>query len=121
MAAKLISLRDVPEDEIDDICKLLTEHRIDFYETPPGNWGISSHTIWIQENDELGRAKEVLAAYQEKRGQRIREEYAQMKATGMHRTMLDEIRENPVKVTALIALAVAIAYFSIMPFLEIGQ
>lgn len=121
MAAKLISLRDVPDDEIDDICKLLTEHRIDFYETPPGNWGISSHTIWIQENGELDRAKELLSAYQLERGQRLREEYEQMKATGMHRTILDEVRENPLKVIALLVLAAGVTYFSVVPFIEIGR
>ncbi len=121
MSAQLISLRHVLEDEAEEIRQLLTKHRIEFYETPPGNWGISMPAIWLHDEDDLEHAKALLDTYQEERGQRIREEYTQLKSAGLHRTLLDEIRANPVKVVAFIALAAAVAYFSITPFLELSQ
>ncbi|MBU0657012.1 MAG: hypothetical protein KJ914_17955 [Gammaproteobacteria bacterium] len=121
MAVQLLSLRHVFEDEADEIRQLLTTHRIEFYETPPGNWGISMPAIWLQDADDLEIAKALLATYQAERGQRIRDEYEQLKAAGLHRTILDEIRENPLKVIAFVALAIAIAYVSINPFMEISR
>lgn len=121
MAVQLISLRYVLEDEAEDIRQLLTQHHIEFYETPPGNWGISMPAIWLQDADDLDTAKALLERYQTERSQRIREEYEQLKAAGLHRTLLDELRENPIKVIAFVALAAAIAYFSVTPFLEMSR
>lgn len=121
MAVKLLSFRDVPDDEITEIRELLETHKLEFYETPAGNWGISAHTLWLQHDEDKEQAKQLLDSYHQERGLRIREEYQRTKEAGLHRTMLDEIRENPVRVIALVALAVAIAYFSTVPFLELGN
>jgi len=50
MSKILFRLNGVSEDEIEDVRELLTEHDIDFYETPPGNWGISMPAIWVKED-----------------------------------------------------------------------
>jgi len=47
MAVQLFKLKGVPEDEAEDIRNLLTNHYIDHYETPAGNWGISMPAIWL--------------------------------------------------------------------------
>ena len=41
MPKLLLSPRGVPEDEAEEIDALLSEHGIDHYLVPPGNWGIS--------------------------------------------------------------------------------
>ncbi len=121
MPVKLTSLRDMPDDEIEEIHELLTQHRIDYYETPAGNWGISAPAIWLHQPKELEGAKELLEQYQEERGQRMQAEHEQLRQQGLQRTLIDQIREYPLRVIALLALAVAVAYFSVVPFIEIGQ
>ena len=56
MPVKLFSLRGVPDDEADEIRALLAQHAIDYYETPPGNWGVSMPAIWLPDDSELARA-----------------------------------------------------------------
>lgn len=111
----------MPDDEIAEIRELLERYRIDFYETPAGNWGISAPTIWLRENDDLDIAKQRLEEYQQERSQRMHSEYEQLREQGQERTLVDQIREYPLRVLALVALAVAVAYFSVVPFIEIGQ
>ena len=41
MSKLLFRLRNVPDDEADEVRELLTQHSIEFYETGAGNWGIS--------------------------------------------------------------------------------
>ena len=40
MSALIFRLRNVPEDEAMQVRDLLDEHRIDWFETSAGNWGI---------------------------------------------------------------------------------
>lgn len=121
MPVKLTSLRDMPDDEVEEIHELLTKHRVDYYETPAGSWGISAPAIWLHEPDELEGAKELLKQYQDERGRRMQSEHEQLRQQGRQRTLIDQVREYPLRVIALLALAVAVAYFSVVPFIEIGQ
>lgn len=121
MAIKLTSLRDMPDDEIEEIRELLNRYRIEFYETPAGNWGISASTIWLHENDDLDIAKQRLEEYQQERGERMQMEYEQLRQQGQQPTFMNQVRDHPLRVIALLVLAVAVAYFSVMPFIEIGQ
>ena len=41
MTTLLLNLRQVPDDEAEEVRALLNEHRIAFYETTPSLWGIS--------------------------------------------------------------------------------
>jgi len=60
MSALLFSLRNVPYDEAEEIRQLLTSSEVEFYETPAGKWGISSPAIWLQDKNELQRAKSLI-------------------------------------------------------------
>jgi len=50
MAKIIFKLKSVSYDEADDVKKLLTENKIDFYESPAGNYEVSLHALWV--NDE---------------------------------------------------------------------
>ncbi|MBI5441365.1 MAG: hypothetical protein HY900_09165, partial [Deltaproteobacteria bacterium] len=41
-----LNLRNVPADEADEVRDLLRANAIDFYETQPSPWGISSGGLW---------------------------------------------------------------------------
>ena len=113
-------MRGVPEDEADEIRALLTNHDIDYYETPAGNWGFSVPAIWLKDADQQPRARALLDQYQRERAIRMRSEYAQLKKEGRQRTVIDLILEDPVRVILYVAAIVAVIYFSTIPFIGLG-
>lgn len=121
MPVKLFSLRGVPDDEAEEVRALLTKHAVDYYETPAGMWGISMPAIWLQDESQLARAKSLIEEYQRVRGEQARAAYAQLKAEGKHRTLLDALRENPLRFIVYICAAAALLYVSTKPFLSLGS
>jgi hypothetical protein len=122
MSKQIFKLRNVPDDEAEEIRQLLTESNIDFYETPAGNWGISMPAFWLNDENEhkAERAKDLIKAYQVERGIRKREEYKQLKREGKHRTLVDAIREQPMQFLVYLAIAALIIYLSTKPFLDLA-
>ena len=120
MPVRFFNMRGVPEDEAEEIRALLTSHAIDFYETPAGNWGFSVPAIWLNDEAQQPRARALLDEYQRERVIRVRNEYAQLKKEGRHRTILDIILEDPVRVILYLAAIVALIYFSTIPFIGLG-
>lgn len=116
MAVKLVSLRNMMEDEVEDIHTLLDENNFDYYETPVGLMGLSSPTIWLRNKEDLDAAKEKLEIYNQERQQRVRAEYEQLKKEGKQRTIMDEIRENPFRFVTYMAFAAFLIYITLMPF-----
>lgn len=121
MPVKLFSLHNVPDDEAEEVRELLRSHEIEFHETPAGNWGISVPYIWLHDESELEKVKALIGDYQQERLIRARKEYAQLVQTGKRRTIGDVIRENPLRFVAYLGAIVAVLYFSIRPFLDIGK
>jgi len=120
MPLQLFNLRNVPDDEAEDIRELLEQHAIDYYETPPGNWGISIPALWLRDDSQLARARELIDGYQAQRLERARREYQAPKQTGRQRTILDKLRENPLRFLLALAFALTVLYFSTRPFLDLG-
>lgn len=121
MAILIFSLKNVPEDEANDVRELLTANDIDFYETPPGNWGISSPGIWIKESSDSDKARQLIDTYQQQRYVDQREQYQQLKREGRHRTIAAVIRENPLRVIIYLFVAGLVLYVSIKPFIHFAQ
>ena len=120
MPVRLFNLRGVPDDEAEDIRKLLNENHIDFYETSPGNWGISSPGIWLSTEEQQEKAKGLIDSYQDQRAIQQREIYQQLKQEGNHPTFWSRFREEPIKFIAYLGIIAFILYFSIKPFLSLG-
>ncbi len=118
MSTQLVNLRGVPDDEADDIRQLLDANDIAFYETSAGNWGVSMPAIWLTEDYQIATAKRLLQAYQAERAEQARGEYQQLKAKGEHRTLADEIRDNPLRFAAYLAVAALVLLFSVKPFID---
>ena len=116
MSRLLIKLRHAPDDEIQEMRSLLQEHRIDFYETQTGPWGISAPGIWLNDEHQYDRAKALIDDYQEHRFREQRAEYERLRRAGQHRTLLKNLLENPVRVVLYSLIAGLILYFSIRPF-----
>lgn len=120
MAVQLFNLRGVPEDEADEIRSLLAEHKIDFYETPAGNWGMSLPALWLQDESQLVQAQDLIESYQLQRQQRVRAEYDEMKVQGKQRGVWQLFCEYPLRFIIYIIFLTIVVYFSVSPFVRLG-
>ena len=120
MAVQLVNLRGVLEDEAEDMRRLLTEHGIAYYETPPGNWGISIPALWLEDPAQLEEARALVAEYQAARARKARQDYEREVAAGRGRTLLDEARERPLRLVLYCAVMALVLYLSTKPFLSLG-
>ena len=121
MPVRLFDLRAVPDDEADEVRALLTNNKIDFYETSAGNWGISVPAIWLHDDTHFELAKQLIVQYQKDRFSRARGEYTQLKREGKNRTIVDVVREDPVRFVIYLAIALFILVLTVKPFVDIGK
>jgi hypothetical protein len=117
MPVKIFSLKNVPDDEQEEIRDLLIENKIDYYETPGGNWGISMPAIWINDDSQFEQVKLLIDQYQKKRSVRIREEYEKLKKEGKHQTFIEKVISDPIRSVIYILIALGLMYISIKPFM----
>ncbi|MEW5756553.1 MAG: DUF6164 family protein [Pseudomonadota bacterium] len=121
MAVMLFKLKNVPEDEADEVRALLQEHAIRFYETPPSRWGISMEAIWLEDEAQLAAARQLLDDYQKARTARIRTEYQRQRAAGEAPGLIDNIKRHPLQFIAIVLFILFILYVSTVPFLDLGK
>jgi len=120
MAIQLFRLRDVPDDEAEDIRELLSCNGIDYYETPAGNWGISMPALWLHDHTQLAKARRLIEQYEDERAVRSYEEYDRLKKKRKNRTIIDGLKEHPVRFVISLAIMAVVIYLSIKPFVAIG-
>jgi hypothetical protein len=106
MAKLLLNLRNVPDDEADDVRRFLDSAGIGFYETQPNIWGISGG-IWIRDDGDVAEAKRLMADYQRERAERARAQRAEALRNGTAQTFADVLRTQPLQV-ALTLIAIVL-------------
>ncbi len=110
MAKLLLNLRNVPDDEADDVRAMLDANGIAFYETKPGPWNISVGGIWVTDDAAIAEARRLMADYQQRRGERARAEYEAAVRDGTAQTFWSALRAEPARVVlALIGILFALA------------
>lgn len=121
MSKLLLNLRNVPDDEADEVRALLDANGIAFYETKPGPWNISVGGIWVQEDAAVAEAKRLMADYQQQRGARARAEYAAAVRDGTAETFRSQLRDEPVRVAmAVLGILFALALMALPVILLFG-
>lgn len=121
MAKLLLNLRNVPDDEADEVRALLDAHAIGYYETRPGPWNISLGGIWIRDEAEVADARRLMAAYQAERGARARASYEAARRDGTAGNVWTEFRTEPVRVLlALFGILLALLLVALPVFLLAG-
>ena len=114
MSKLLLNLRDVPDDEADDVRRFLDSGGIGYYETRPSLWGISGGGIWIRDDRDVAEAKRLMAEYQRERQARAREERAAAERSGTAETFADVLRTQPLRVAlTVIGIALVLALTAI--------
>ena len=111
MAVLVFRLNDVPDVEADAIRNLLHENRIDFYETSAGNWGFSVAGIWIKHNEDKLQARTLIEEYQQDMPQ----------VDTDTESFIQFASQQPLRVIIYFLIVLFILYFSLMPFLRIGE
>ena len=118
MAKILFRLRQVPDEEADEVRELLDQHSIDWYETTAGKFQISFPAIWLRDESQEEKARALLAEYEQQRVSRVRAEYEQREAEGETETMLQRTLSKPGPVLLALIAVCFILYISIKPFLS---
>ncbi len=120
MAHRLMNLWNVPGDEIDDIHELLTANAIDYYETGGGMFGLTTPALWLRDISQLTQARLLLDEYAARRAVESRQRWHEELAAGNKRTIVDMMREQPLKFFVYMALIAALLYISLVPVWLIG-
>lgn len=118
MAKILFKLRDVPDDEAQEVRELLERNEIEYYETLGGNWGISLPALWLKKEAQQKQARELLDAYQRDRAGRAREEYERFRLSGDPGTRRTNFVESPIRFIAHLGLIVLVLFLSLRFFLS---
>ena len=116
MAKLLLNLRNVGDDESFEVGELLDRNGIAWYRTEPSPWGISNGGIWLRENDDLPRAKGLMATYQAERGQRVRDEREAALRDGSAETFGSMLRSRPLFVVAVLLGMVVVSALVLLPY-----
>lgn len=117
MAKLLLNLRNVPDDEADDVRAMLEAARIAFHETPPSMWGISAGGIYVRENADVAEAKRLMADYQAQRRSRIRAEREAAVRDGTAETFWTVLRAEPLRVVLTVIAIVFLLGLVALPVL----
>jgi Family of unknown function (DUF6164) len=117
MSKLLLNLRDVPDDEADDVRRFLDSSGIGYYETQPSRWGVSGGGIWIRDDGDVAEAKRLMAAYQLERQMRARSARAEAERDGTAETFADVLRTQPVRVALVAIAAVLLLGLTALPVL----
>jgi len=115
MAKLLFRLRNVPDDEATAVRKMLDEHRVDYYETEAGNWGISMPAIWINDDTRYEEYKSLIDNWQQDYAATSRANYQQRKADGLEPSLFDHIKSRPLPSLLAIAFSIFIIYVMLGP------
>ena len=107
MSRLLLNLRNVPDDEADDVRRFLDSGGIGYYETRPSLWGVSGGGIWVRNDGDVAEANRLMAEYQRERQARARAERDEAQRNGTAETFADVLRTQPLRV-ALTVLAIAL-------------
>lgn len=116
MAALLFRLNQVPEDEQDDIRQLLDEGGFDVYETSAGFFGLGVAAIWLRDRDQLTQAQALIDGYQEKRAEKMQQDYQQRLASGEEASFWEYSIHHPLRLLGVIAVVALVLALMLLPF-----
>lgn len=117
MAKLFLNLRNVDDDEADDVRAMLDTARIAYYETPPSAFGISAGGIFVKDDADIVEAKRLMANYQAQRRTRVRAQYEASIRDGTAPTFWTVLRSEPRRVVLTVLAIVALLGLVALPAL----
>lgn len=80
------------DDEYTDIRELLDQNDIQYYVTPPGNWGLSMEAIWLKNNSDIQISNKLVQEYYHEKNI----EYSAIRELeNKNKNMLQKLISNP--------------------------
>ncbi|MFK7854181.1 MAG: DUF6164 family protein [Granulosicoccus sp.] len=119
MSTLVFRLRNVPEEEAQSVRDLLDEHKLEWYETSAGNWGIAMPGIWVQDSSDAPKARSIINDYQQQHSERVRRDHESDLASGNVPTLTSRIQTQPFRMLGIVLFCLFILYVSINPFLQL--
>ena len=116
MARLLFKLAQVPVDEAQELRVLLDEHQIRYYETDAGFFRVGLDAIWLSDNAQEERARELIREYQVARALQQQQNYAQLVEAGQVPSLWQHFCANPIRVIAALVAIVFVAALTLVPF-----
>lgn len=115
MAKIVFRLNHVPEEEAAQVRDLLSDNHIEFYETNAGRWGFSVAAIWLKNDDDFTRARELIDAFQLQHTAKMRDEFEQAKREGRIPTFWQLLSSNPIAFVLYWLLILGIVAVTLIP------
>jgi hypothetical protein len=116
MPTLLVNLRQVPDDEADEIRQLFEANSVAFFETPASRFGISAGAIWLSDEADAARARQLLAAYQQQRRENARSAFEAAREDGRPTTFWGALREQPLRVLSALIVMAALVALCLLPY-----
>src|ERR1700712_5593672 len=118
MSTLLLNLRNVPDDEADDVRDRPDAHSIAGLETRPSRWGVSAGSIWIGADEQAERARRLMDEYQASRATRVHAELAAARRAGTAPTWWSTLRDEPLRVIlTVVAVGIVLVLIALPVFL----
>jgi hypothetical protein len=114
MAVLIFRLNGVSDEEAQDVRELLLKNGLDSYETSAGRWGLSIAGLWLVNNEDKDRARELIDVYQLER----RRYFEDLKIEAPPQTFSDRFKQSPLNVIFYSLLALIILFLSLSPFIQ---
>jgi len=108
----VFALKHVAEEEANTIRGLLADNHIEFYETSVGRWQISLAALWVPNNDDYARARELI-----EQDQQQRQSTAIVTKADIVRGILNHAKQNPVEFVFTVVAIGFVVGLSVLPFI----
>lgn len=116
MATLLFKLNQVPDDEAEDIRKLLDDGGFDVYETSAGFFGLGVAAIWLRDHNEISRARALIDNYQQQRAETMQADYKSRIANGEEVSFWQQSLQHPLRSLGVLTVIVLILAVLMLPF-----
>jgi len=121
MAQLVFNLKNVPADEANDIRELLELNQIEFYETSAGRWNISVAAIWINNDDDFVKSRQLINQYQYNLTIRRQQEKSDPESRVHIPDWKEHLLNNPVVIMMYIGAIAIVLALSILPFFRLSS
>lgn len=117
MPKLLCRLSQMPEDERLDICELLDDADIQYYETSAGFWGIGVAGLWLSDAGQYDEAQSMFDDYQHKRQELASQQSQKLAQQGFIVGLLTAFFHKPILSTITLLICLLILFLSVYPFM----
>lgn len=116
MSQRLMGLRNVPDDELEELRALFAEADIEIRETPAGPLGITAGSLWVVRDEQIADAKRRFDAYQSERASRAQAERDAELREGRAIGFMQVLKDEPLRVLAVLAGILFLLGLRVLPF-----